>query len=148
MQTQALTEADLSQMTSGELVALHNRLAKPAGIPPVKRFATKPSAVRRVWALIELEQERAPANPEPTPASKATGKADDKTIRAGEAPDGRACISHGIHEIANRSGPIAREELIQKVLTEYKPPRTQRFDRAYVLGYIAYGLRQGYLREA
>jgi|SRR6185312_292973 len=147
------TETELNQMTSGELVALHNKHAKAAGVPSVKRFATKASAIRRTWAVVELVQERA-AKTTPAPASKVAAKVapakarEDKTICAGTLPEGRPGIIHAIHNIAAKAGMLAREELVAKALAEFTPPRSQCYDRTYVLGYIAYGLRQGYLKEA
>ncbi|WP_447734775.1 hypothetical protein [Rhodanobacter soli] len=148
------TETELNQMTSGELVALHNKHAKAAGVPSVKRFATKASAIRRTWAVVELVQKRAAKKTTPAPASKVVTKVapakahEDKILCAGAPPEGRPGIIHAIHSIAAKARILAREELVAKALAEFTPPRSQCYDRAYVLGYIAYGLRQGYLKEA
>lgn len=43
----------LEALTGGQLVVLHNRLAKTLDDSLVKRFADKPTAVKRTWALLE-----------------------------------------------------------------------------------------------
>src|SRR5688572_13169025 len=88
------SEADLKDLTSFQMVQLHNLLIK---FPPVvnafkssgaelpnevKRFADKESATRRVWALASKVPAAAPkAEPEPTTGSRrqdATPKAERK----------------------------------------------------------------------
>jgi hypothetical protein len=76
-----LSEDDLTKMTGPELVDLHNTLAVALGDSAVKRFATKPDAIRRVWAKVqalkEKQQEEVPA-PAPEPE-----KVEPKKTKAG-----------------------------------------------------------------
>lgn len=151
MNVQTITEADLDAMTTAQLAVLHNKLAKPARMPLVKRFATKGTAIRRTWALVELAQERAAkAQPKPTtakaPPQPAT--AQGKQIKAGTTPATKSPICHVLHAIATQAGSIDREQLIARTLAEYTPPRSATYNREFVLGYIAYGLRDGFLAGA
>jgi hypothetical protein len=83
-----LTQKDLEAMTGAELVALHNDLAAVLGDKPVKRFGTKPDAVRRTWAKVQAsnpaQQERKQAQP---PARKKP--APMRTVPARVKPAGR-----------------------------------------------------------
>lgn len=143
MNVQTMTEADLEAMTTTQLAAVHNKLAKRARMPLVKRFATKGTAIRRTWALVELAQERATAKAPPQPAA-----AQGKQIKAGTTPATKSPICHVLHGIAAKAGTIDREQLIARTLAEYTPPRSATYNRAFVLGYIAYGLRDGFLAGA
>ncbi|MFH2080745.1 MAG: hypothetical protein ABIK08_04570 [Pseudomonadota bacterium] len=51
---------DVVNLTMKELVAEHNTLAKAAGVPEVKRFATRPAAEAR---LLRLRAEAKPKAP-------------------------------------------------------------------------------------
>lgn len=40
-----------------------------------------------------------------------------------------------------------RNDVIEKVLAEYEPPRSRSYNREYLVGYISFGIGKGYLIE-
>lgn len=155
-----LTETKLTKMTGAELVDTYNELAALLGKKAVKRFATKADALRRTGELAREAGALGTSDhagtpkataPEATPApeKKAPEEGAAKVLTAGDAAAaGRSGIALALHAIATESGPLDREELVARTLAEYRPPRSTRYDRAFVLGYVAHGLRVGFLRNA
>jgi hypothetical protein len=139
MRTTNYTETEISLLKLSELAEVHNAHAKAVGVPFVKRFGGKQVAVRRTWAVVELAQERA-GKVKPSSTSRAL-----TLIQASEVPVGRKGMIQIIYSIAKRDGVLTREELIARVLSEYTPPRSTSYDRAFVMGYIAHAIREGFL---
>ncbi|MEO8798435.1 MAG: hypothetical protein ABI551_11155, partial [Polyangiaceae bacterium] len=68
-----------------------------------------------------------------------------KQIKAGELREGQGGIIQALHAIAKKAGTIDREELIERTLAEYSPPRSGAYNRTFVLGYVASAVNRGYL---
>lgn len=161
------TKSTLGKMSGKDLVKFHNDLAAKAGKSPTNRFATIGAGLTRTWALLEQlgdDAKPAPAGPSasmgsataakpakakkaPKAAKVAEPKADDVILEAAKKPASvRPGLNDAIYDVAKAAGPTKREDLVAKILAEVTPPRSQYYNREYVLGYLAHGVRQGYLK--
>jgi len=83
----ALSADHLSELTGPVAIALFALTATALGIPPVKRFATRDVAARRIWAnLVALSAAapvaEMPAAPEPQPVAQTPAKTQPKARRS------------------------------------------------------------------
>jgi hypothetical protein len=157
------TRDGLFDLRGSDLVALHNELAVKAGVAPTKRFASMGKGVDRVWALLTAHGKVAVAAPaaKEAPAAPAQRVTDqpkvkrstnqtkplfDKKITAAKAPEGRRGIIHAMYDISKAAGTTNREDLVTKIIAGLTPPRSKHYDRNYVLGYLAWGVRSGFFR--
>lgn len=163
------TNKSLFTLGGKELVALHNAAAKKLGKTETKRFSSIATGVERTWSLLtEAGTEVAkslPAQPaasmgtvtaatasskKPAKAKKVAAPKDPKediTLEAATKPNSkRPGLNDAIYAVAKAAGPTKREALIDKVLAEVTSPRSQFYNREFVLGYLAHGVRQGYLK--
>lgn len=154
----AYTIESLESLKGSELVALHNELAKIVDESPVKRFADKKSAIKRTWKLLEALP--APAQVKETQVSNETettnaatpaapkAKAEPKAKRVitytrGEAPATKSYFINAVYGLVSEG--VEREALVERVMEEVAPPRSQQYDRNFVLGYLAHMVQQGWL---
>lgn len=164
------TKKSLFNLGGKDLVALHNAAAKKVGKAETKRFSSIAAGVDRTWSLLteagtEVAAKALPAQPaasmgtvtaakasskKPAKAKKVAAAKDPKediTLEAATKPASvRPGLNDAIYAVAKAAGPTKREALITKVLAEVTPPRSQHYEREFVLGYLAHGVRQGYLK--
>ena len=153
----AYTIESLESLKGSELVAIHNELAKIVDESPVKRFADKKSAIKRTRKLLEALP--APAQVKETQVSNETetttatpaapkAKAEPKAKRVityarGEAPATKSYFINAVYGLVSEG--VEREALVERVMEEFAPPRSQQYDRNFVLGYLAHMVQQGWL---
>jgi hypothetical protein len=146
------SQQTLSGLATGSLVNLHNALARELGLPEVKRFSSKPVAVKRTWALLEkLPAPVQKAKTKRTPKAKAK-KAAQPAPRAVflspvAAPKEAGGINADLFALVSSMGRTEREVLVDAALKALSPPRSRCFNRDFVLGYLAYGVNRGYYRK-
>lgn len=75
--TQKITEASLSTLTTAAITTIYNEIAPTVGMNPVKRFADKPTAIKRAVIAAQTHAEISkPAKPaKPAKAKTAEPKA-------------------------------------------------------------------------
>lgn len=92
---------------------------------------------------------KAPKKDKAPKAAKAETETEEKPdviLAAAARPEStRPGLTTEIYEIVKAVGPAPREQLVETILEKVSPPRSKQFNRNYVLGYLAHGVRQGYL---
>lgn len=153
------TETQLSSMTIVEIVALYNEFAAITGDSPVKRFSSKPAAIKRT---LEIQEAAAPyMDAEPTEAKEDKTEEPTKTKedKAGAPTKGQQVVS-----IANkpnfRKGSIGEmmfghiecnegitlQELVDYMVANYKKPRADSaVDAPFITSTVRYFVRKGAL---
>lgn len=86
----ATGEADLEALTGSQAVALFAATAAPLGIDPVKRFASKGAAARRIWQNLAALSATTP-EPAAKPAPKAKAPRKPRGINLAPKAEAVAC---------------------------------------------------------
>lgn len=156
-----LSVVEVLALSSGAAVEYYNELAAALKLEPVKRFADKKTAANRINKMVsaykaafpadagkpeKVKNDGAPAKVRTPKAKKEKAPAVDIVVVAHTPPSARSLVNTAVHGAASKA--ISREALVTKLLAgAMEPPRSQKFDRNYVMGYIAHGLAKGYLKE-
>lgn len=65
------------------------------------------------------------------------------TYTSGEAPSTKSYFINAVYGLVSEC--VEREALVERVVEEVAPPRSQQYDRNFVLGYLAHMVQQGWL---